>query len=330
MLTTDNHLIKILEKVGQIYAPPTKAKPGRPYYYSELVMLRIFLLMVLKRIKEFAALYRYLQAHAAQRAACGLEHMPDESTLRKRLKKLRPAVKRQIRAWARELIKQAITSAEIVSVDKKMIRAQGPLWHKPDRQLNKIPDGLRGVDRDSCWSKSDYRGWVQGYGSHIAVTATPGLPIAPIWSDFTKNSLPEAKVARQLVGLLPEEVKKVLGDTHYDDPGLRDEVERYEKHLLERCLIVPIEVKKRTTPKRRRYASLYENNRSVYRRRKVSIEPFFDRLDKCFDIEPAWMKGLANNASIGVLWVASYQLMMLYLHEQGENPEHVKQLIDIL
>lgn len=330
MLTTDNHLIKILEKVGQIYAPSSKPKRGRPYDYSELVMLRLFLLMVLKRIKEFAALYRYLQAHPDNRAACGLLHMPDESTLRKRIKKLKPVVKRQIRAWAKELIEAGISSAEVVAVDKKMIKAQGPLWHKADRQLNKIPAGLRGVDRDSSWSKSYYRGWVQGYGSHIAVTATPGLPIAPVWSDFTKNSLPEAKIARQLGDLLPDEVKKVLGDAHYDEPKLRDEVERYEKHLLERCLIVPIEVKKRTTPKRRRYASLYENNRLVYGRRKVSIEPFFDRLDKCFDIEPAWMKGLANNASIGVLWVAAYQLMMMYLHEQGENPEHVKQLIDIL
>lgn len=330
MLTTDNHIIKILEKVGEIYAPPTKPKPGHPYEYSELVMLRVFLLMVLKRIKEFAALYRYLQAHTAQRVACGLEHMPDESTLRKRLKKLKPLVKRQIRAWARELIKVGISSPEVVAIDKKMIKAQGPLWHQADRQQNIIPDGLRGVDRESSWSCSHYRGWVQGYGSHIAVTATPGLAIAPIWSDFTKNSLPEAKIARELGHLLPDEVNKVLGDTHYDDPELRKEIERYEKHLLERCLIVPIEVKKRTTPKRRRYASIYENNRRLYGRRKVSIEPFFDRLDQCFDIEPAWMKGLANNASIGVLWVAAYQLMMLYLHEQGENPEHVKQLVDIL
>ena len=54
----------------------------------------------------------------------------------------------------------------------------------------------------------------------------------------------------------------------------------------------------------------------------MSIEPFFDRLDQCFDIEPAWMKGLENNRSIGVLWVAAYQLAMLYLHEHGENPSN--------
>jgi transposase len=330
MTTTDNHIFKILEKIGEIYAPPTKPKRGHPYDYSELVMLRVFLFMVLKRIKQFAALYRYLQAHPLERLACGLEQMPDESTLRKRLKKLKPTVKSQIRSWAKELIKQKITSAEVVAIDKKMIEAQGPLWHQSDRAENRIPEGLRGVDRDSSWSYSNYRGWVQGYGSHIVVTATPNEPIAPLWADFTKNNEQEAKVACQLGGELADEVKKVLGDIGYDDPELRCELERYEKHLLERCLIVPIKVKENTPGKRQRYGSIYENNRELYRRRKVTIEPFFDRLDQCFDIEPAWMKGLANNESLGCLWVAAYQLMMLYLHEQGENPEHVKQLIDIL
>jgi transposase len=330
MQASDNHLITILEKVDQIYAPPSTPKRGHPYDYSELVMLKVFLLMVLKRIKEFAALYRYRHAHEAERVACGLAQMPDESTLRKRLKQLQPSIKRQIQAWGRELIKAGVTSAEVVAVDKKMIEAQGPLWHQSDRQEDRIPDGLRGVDQDSSWSYSPYRGWVQGYGAHIAVTATAGQPIAPVWSEFTKNSVPEGKVARELGESLPNGVKKVVGDSHYDDPELRHAVERYEQHLLERCLMVPLTVAENTPGKRRRYASIYENNRDVYRRRKVTIEPFFDRLDQCFSIEPAWMKGLENNRSIGLLWVAAYQLMMLYLHEYGENPEHVKQLVDIL
>ena len=50
------------------------------------------------------------------------------------------------------------------------------------------------------------------------------------------------------------------------------------------CLIVPTEVKKNIPGKRRRYESIYENNRELFRIRKVTIEPFFDRLDQCFDI----------------------------------------------
>lgn len=330
MQTTDNHLIKILEKVNQIYEPPTRPKRGHPYDYSEAVMLRVFLLMVLKKIKQFAVLHRYLLAHPVERAACGLARMPDESTLRKRLKTLTPVVKRQIVAGGRALLKQGVCSPDLVAIDKKMIEAQGPLWHQSDRKQNRIPEGLRGVDRDSAWSYSHYRGWVQGYGSHIAVTATAGTAITPVWADFTTNTAAEANVAASLAQCLPAGVKKVLGDMGYDDPQLRRTIERYDNHLLERCLIVPINVKKNTPAKRRRYASLYQNSQSLFGRRKVSIEPFFDRLDQCFDIEPAWMKRLANNASIGLLWVAAYQLLMLYLHEQGDNPEHVKPLVDIL
>jgi hypothetical protein len=37
------------------------------------------------------------------------------------------------------------------------------------------------------------------------------------------------------------------------------------------------------------------------RRRGVSLDPFFDRLERVFEIEPACMKGLANNRSMGVV-----------------------------
>src|SRR5262245_18019435 len=111
METTNNHLFKLLESIDEIYAPPTKPKVGHPYDYSERVMLKVFLLMALKKIKQFAALYRYLQAHPAARAACGLAQMPDESAFRKRLKKLAPALKRQIRAWGRAALKQASACA---------------------------------------------------------------------------------------------------------------------------------------------------------------------------------------------------------------------------
>ena len=330
METTDNHLLKLLEKIGEIHAPPTQPKLGHPYDYSELVMLKVFLLMILKKIKQFTALYRYLSAHPEMRSACGLVQMPDESTIRKRLKQLAPTLKRQIRAWSREVLKQAAESAEVVAVDKKMIEAQGPLWHVSDRKQNKIPDRLRGVDRDSTWSRSAYRGWVQGYGLHLAVNATPGGLIVPVWAEVTTNSTAEAKVASELEAELPTDTKRVLGDESYDDPELRARLVRYQNHLLERALLVPIEVKERTPGQRRREANRYQRERRLYRRRRVSIEPFFDRLDQVFGIEPTWMKGLANNRSIGLLWVAGYLLLMLHQIAQGVNPEHVKQLIDIL
>jgi len=39
---------------------------------------------------------------------------------------------------------------------------------------------------------------------------------------------------------------------------------------------------------------------------------------------------LANNRSLGLLWVAGYLLLMLHQVAREMNPEHVKELIDIL
>jgi len=301
METTNNFLLKLLEKVGEIYAPTTTTKLGRPYAFSELVMLQVFLPMILKKIKRFTALYSYLQAHLEARATCGLERMPDDETIRKPLKKLAPTLKLRIQTWREEVIKQTTTCPEVVAVDKKMIQAQGPLWHQADRVKGQIPQRLRDVDCDSSWSVSAYRGWVQDYGSHVTVNATAGGAIIPIRAEVATNSKADAKVAAELKENLPSHTRRALGDEAYDDPKLHAGIKRYENDLLTRCLLVPKEVNKRTPSRRQREADRYRCDREIYRRRSVSIEPFFDRLDQVFDVEPAWMKGLVNNCSL--LWV---------------------------
>lgn len=126
MHTTDHHLLKILERVGEIYAPPTRPKRGHPYEYSELVMPKVFLLMALKKVKQFTALYRYLAAHAEARAACGRTSLPDESTIRKRLKRLAPALKHQIRAWGEEVSERTGAEPAVVAVEREDDRGARP------------------------------------------------------------------------------------------------------------------------------------------------------------------------------------------------------------
>ena len=236
METTNNHLFKLLETVDEIYAPSTKPKVGHPSAYAEPVMLKVFLLLVLKKIKPLAALYRSLKAHPEAQAAGGLHQMPDESTLRKRLKKLAPTRKRQIRAWSQAGCKQRGLCAEVVAVDKKRIEAPGPLWHQSDRRANKIPAGRRGGDRDRSWSVSADRGGVQGSGLHLAVDATPGGALVPLWAAWTTHTTPEAKAAYELADDLPAETQRRLGDEAYDDPQLRAKVECCEHHRLRRAL----------------------------------------------------------------------------------------------
>ena len=65
-----------------------------------------------------------------------------------------------------------IADPNTAAVDKSLLEARGPKWHKKDRQAGRIPKGLHGVDVESTWGYSDYHGWVQGYSYEVVVTAT--------------------------------------------------------------------------------------------------------------------------------------------------------------
>lgn len=361
MDTGNNLLLNILKLVDELYdvdRSDTHPHPsGRPYVYPDGKMFKVATLATLKKKKKPCEMYRFLRRHPRLCHACGFDHrthrelrqagidpgvalppriqpLPCERTFRRRFPTLDRTTRRQIRILGEHLIEEAeVTEATVVSVDKKMIEAQGPRWHKKDREKNRIPDGLRNVDTDSRWSKSAYRGWVQGYGFHVGVTATPGAPIVPFWAAWTFNNEGEAKAAATMPASLPSSTQTVTADTGYDDPDLRAAIEQKdEQENLTRKLIVPLAAYASTPDERITYVELYESDQGQtdYHQRSVSIEPFFQRLDLLFDLEPAWDKGLPKNRSWGLLWVSTYQLLMIYLYRQGKSTEQVKELLDQL
>lgn len=361
MDTGNRLLLDVLTLVDELYSPARAdthtGKVGHPYVYPDPKMFKAATVATLKKKHTPCEVYRFLRAHRLVCQACGfdvrtrrelieqgidpdtdlpakLQPLPCERTFRRRFPTLDRATRRQIQAWGQYLIcHQQVTDATIVSVDKTMIKAQGPLWHKKDRQAGRIPDKLRNVDTDSQWATSHYRGWVQGYGLHVGVSATPGSPIVPFWADWTTNNLPEAKVALLMVPDLPPTTQTVDADTGYDDPFLRAAIQQRDAQgRLTRLLLVPIKVYASTPNDRKAYADLYQSEagKATYHRRSVSIEPFYERLDLLFGIEPAWAIGLSKNRSWGLLWISTYQLLMIYLHRQGKPIEQMKQLLDQL
>jgi Transposase domain (DUF772) len=333
MVSSQNHLLNLIEMAKEIYqeAKAEHIRRGHPYEFPDWAIFLAFTVMVLKRLKQFSALHTFLKNNPEVRRACGLKRLPHRTTFSRRLKRLAPTIKRQIRAWGKRLLAEGVGSAEMVATDKKMITAQGPKWHKADREADRIPEKLRNVDTDSSWSKSGYRGWVQGYGLHVEVTTPDGGPIIPLDGDFTNNTTSESAVARAFVPHMPEGVQRYLGDSGFDDPVLRDMLEqRDENGQWQRALLVPITIMDATQPPRLEYAQLYKEEKDLYAQRKVSIEPFFDRLDQAFGIKVAWMKGWRNNHPIGMLWLSTYQLCMLYNHRRGLPVEHIKQILDSL
>ena len=361
MDTGNNLLLKVLEIVDERYtvdgSDTHSGAPGHPYEYPDHKLFKAATVATLKKKKTPCEVYRFLRAHPPVCQACGfdprtrreLRHqgvdpdrvlpsrlppLPCERTFRRRFPTLDRTTRRQIRTLGEHLLDEAeVTDATLVSVDKKMIEAQGPLWHKKDRQRQRIPPGLRNVDPDSRWSKSAYRGWVQGYGLHVGVTATPDTPIVPFWAEWTLNNEAEAHAAATLPAALPASTETVTADTGYDDPTLRDAIEQRDDHgHLLRKLLVPMAAYASTPDDRRAYVDLYESEpgHQQYHQRSVSIEPFFQRLDLLFDIEPAWAKGLPKNRAWGLLWISTCQLLMIYLHRQGKPIDCLKELLDQL
>jgi hypothetical protein len=52
------------------------------------------------------------------------------------------------------------TGEEVVSADKRMIHARGPVWHRQQPQHGIIPAGRHGLDMDATWSDRKRDGWV--------------------------------------------------------------------------------------------------------------------------------------------------------------------------
>jgi len=218
----------------------------------------------------------------------------------------------------------------VVAVDKSMVEALGPKWHKKDRKRGRVPKGLRNVDRESEWGYSRYRGWVQGYAWHLVCSATSGhLPI-PLLADVEPNNVPENKMFEPMIEQLPDKTRRVIADEGYDDKKLILKVEKKARNGFSRRMLVPMEEHENTPEWRLDYVAWYqsEKGKALYARRKVTVEPMFEILKNIFDHRRSWMKGLKNNQAIMLLIVLCYQLLIYYNLKHGLNLSDVKVIVD--
>jgi hypothetical protein len=81
-------------------------------------------------------------------------------------------------------------SSNVVSGDKMMNKALGPVWDAKHKAQGMIPDRLCGVDQDATWGKSHYDGWVYGHSSFCLVSHSPCVLGA---FKYMRNSAHEAK-----------------------------------------------------------------------------------------------------------------------------------------
>jgi hypothetical protein len=141
---------------------------GHPFVYAHKVLIMFFVVMHQRRIFRCKAQRRWLEQHDEMPQVFGLDTIPHRTTLSRRSKALYHVLQDFIAFVGHyaEDLDPRFTSEELYT-DKRLFKAQGPVWHQSDRKAGRLPEKLRHLDTDASWSKSGYHGWVYGYGLHL-------------------------------------------------------------------------------------------------------------------------------------------------------------------
>jgi hypothetical protein len=189
-----------------------------------------------------------------------------------------------------------------VACDSTALATGGGVWHKKHREQGVIPH--TSIDTEAGWSKSGWHGWWYGWKLHLAVTV--GALWIPLAAELTVANRGDNAVAPQLLEELPEEVRYLLGDTHYNDPDLRRQCHRRGCELV--------------ATRRGPYPhsdSGVEVRKIFHKLRSQAIEPFNGLFKNVFGWQKNLpVKGLQRSQLLALGAVVVYQVVLLYQHEQ--------------
>ena len=326
--------------------------PGRPPDFADWVMAVLIMTAVLKKKKSKSAQYRFLWEHRCEFMDwLDLENFPSRSTYFDRYRRAHRLFEAAIRLQGEKAVAEGVADPQTVAVDKSLVAARGPLWHKKDRAAGRIPNRLRGVDRESTWGYSEHHGWVQGYSYETVVTATEGSTVFPMLASSDTASMKEFASFAPKIEQLPEDTENVLADTGYDKNDFGDRIEYNEQgHRTGRRSICPPNrrnskddgrasrpraesVPPASRTRRQKRIAFYRSRRGqkLYARRSQTVEPFNDWFKTLFELdERAWHRGLDNNRTQMLAAIFGYQLLVRYNHRRGRENGQIKWILDQL
>lgn len=326
--------------------------PGRPPDFTDWVMAVLIMTAVIKKKKSKSAQYRFLREHRREFMDwLDLEAFPSRTTYFDRYRRAHRLFEVAIRLQGERAVAEGVADPQTVAVDKSLVKARGPLWHKKDRAAGRIPKRLRGVDRDSTWGYSEHHGWVQGYSYETVVTATEGSTVFPLLASADTASTKEFASFEPKIDQLPEDMENALADKGYDKNDFGDRIE-YDAHgqRTHRRFICPpnprnshgdgptsVAWTKRVPPghrsRRQKRIGFYRSRRGqrLYARRGQTVEPFNDWFKTLFELdERAWHRDLDNNRTQMLAAIFGYQLLVRYNHRRGRQNGQIKWILDQL
>lgn len=306
-------LVKLVDCIP-LPAPPQKRGRGHPKVYTEHLILKALVIMVIRRLYSAYSLLAFLEQETplTQELRLLLQtpegRFPTRRTWERRLQALPDHLAGLIGALGRHLvslIQPWAHTGRAAAVDSTMLRAKGGVWHKKHREQGIVPHSS--IDTEAHWSKSGYHGWWYGWKLHFACAVTSfWLPLA---AELTVANTYDAKMAPALIRELPLDVRYVLGDHHYNDE---------EGEVLACCRATDrFLITSQAGPYPHKDDGV--RVRQIFHKlRSKAIEPFnglFKNVFECNGQVP--VKGLKRVQLIVLGAVIVYQLVLLYQFQRG-------------
>lgn len=200
-----------------------------------------------------------------------------------------------------------------------MVKAKGPVWHQKQKQQNIVPEGLRGLDKEATWSKSNADGWVYGHGTFCSVTHK--IPVVGSFR-WMKNCGNEAKKMRQHLNLHRKQIAVACMDSKADSLALY-------KHLHKVCgiqLLTSPRKHMNKTPERRRMIRELKNKkfRRIFKKRSTTVEPMQGLIANIFDLDRCWMRGNKNNRWLFAAMGVAVQMAQLNAYKSKKSTWRIK------
>jgi hypothetical protein len=321
--------------------------PGRPPQIADWTLALLIMVAVICKKKSKSAQYRFIDAHRKELASwIGVKRLPRRSTYFERYKRAHKLFEVAIRLQGQAAVREKIADASVICVDKSMIAAQGPRWHRCHRRRNVVPKNIRGIDRDSAWGISAHDGWVQGYSYEIAVSAAARSIVFPLLASADTAAARESSSFGPKIQHLPRQTRHVLSDSGYDtnDYGERIELDaqgrRTSRHFI--CTPnprnpskgVPQQKSRRIHWRWRQKRLAYYRSRTgrrLFKRRCQSVEPANEWFKVLFELtERVWHRGLSNNQTQLLAAIFAYQVLVRFNCRRGRRNGQVKWILDTL
>lgn len=313
MIAQETLLVTLVKLVARIpdAAPPAKRGRGRPKVYADRVFLQALVIMIVRHLHNVHELLSVLAQPTAEmlqlRELLTQEgRFPTRRTWERRLATIPDTLPAQIGCLGRtlvEMIQPWASCGRAVAIDSTVLRARGGVWHKKDRDAGKVPH--TSIDTEAHWTKSGWHGWVYGWKLHLVTTvAAVWIPLA---ADLTPANTADNEHALKLLPELPQEVRYVLGDQHYNDPTIRAACATRGQVVI--------------ATKRGAYPHTdggVDVRRVFHALRSRAIENLNEQFKGIFDAHgQVFSKGLTNTRRWALGAILVYQLTLWYRHEHG-------------